>query len=329
SINAAIDRAFTGDFVIDSGSGFVGGLDPSLAAQLNTLPEVDAATGLRSVPAKVGGSVTRIAGIDRATAFEIIDVQPIEGVPAQLGPGQIAVFEDTARDKDLALGEEIPVVFRDTGPQMLRVGLIYGENQPLGDWFIGYETYDANVAAVYDWQVLVKKAPGVPEAVALAAIERVTQDYPGAEVQNQSEFKEAQAAQVNQLLALVYTLLALAIFIALLGIGNTLALSIFERIHELGLLRAVGMTRRQLKSTIRWESVIIALQGTVLGLAIGLLFGWSLVRALADEGIDRFRIPFGSLIVVVVLAALAGVLAAVLPSRRAARLNVLEAISTE
>src|SRR5205085_11221165 len=132
--------------------------------------------------------------------------------------------------------------------------------------------------------------------------------------------KKEQAKQVDQLLYLVY---------ALLGIGNTLALSIFERTRELGLLRAVGMTRSQLRSAIRWESVIIALQGTVLGLAIGVFFGWSMVRALHDSGITVFRVPFTALAVVVVLAAIAGVVAAVLPSRRAAKLDILRAVVSE
>ncbi|MGZ4648913.1 MAG: ABC transporter permease, partial [Blastococcus sp.] len=133
----------------------------------------------------------------------------------------------------------------------------------------------------------------------------------------------------DQMLALVYALLGLAILIALLGIGNTLALSIVERTRELGLLRAVGMTRRQLRSSVRWESVIIAVQGTLLGLLIGVFLGWALVRALRDQGIDVFRLPLGQLAVVVLLGAVAGVLAAVLPSRRAARLQVLRAILSE
>ena len=129
------------------------------------------------------------------------------------------------------------------------------------------------------------------------------------------------------MLGLVYALLTLAIIIALLGIGNTLALSIFERTRELGLLRAVGMTRAQLRKTIRWESVLIALQGTVLGLVIGVFFGWALVTALADQGVDQFTIPVVSLIIVAVIAALAGVAAAISPSRRASKLNILQAIA--
>ena len=127
----------------------------------------------------------------------------------------------------------------------------------------------------------------------------------------------------------MYALLTLAIVIALLGIGNTLALSILERTRELGLMRAVGMTRSQLRSTVRWESVIIALQGTLIGLVVGVFFGWALVQALSDEGIDRLQIPFGTLAFVVVLAAVAGVVAAILPARRAARLDILRAIVTE
>jgi len=128
---------------------------------------------------------------------------------------------------------------------------------------------------------------------------------------------------------LVYVLLALAIVIALLGIGNTLALSIFERTRELGVMRAVGMTRHQLRSMIRWESVIIALQGTVLGLLIGVFFGWALVLAMKNQGITVFSVPLLTLLVVVVLAGLAGAAAAIWPSRRAARLNILRAVVTE
>jgi putative ABC transport system permease protein len=131
------------------------------------------------------------------------------------------------------------------------------------------------------------------------------------------------------MLGLVYALLALAVVIALLGIGNTLALSIFERTRELGLLRAVGMTRAQLRKTIRWESVLISLQGTVLGLVIGVFFGWALVAGLSDQGIDRFDVPVASLVAVAVLAALAGVAAAIGPSRRASKLNVLQAIANQ
>jgi putative ABC transport system permease protein len=161
-------------------------------------------------------------------------------------------------------------------------------------------------------------------------VQQLSAQYaPGAAVQDQAAYKTAQTKPITQLLALVYVLLALAIVIALLGIGNTLALSIFERTRELGVMRAVGMTRSQLRSTIRWESVIVALQGTLLGLVVGIFFGWALVRSQKNSGISVFNLPYQTLIIMIVVAGLAGVAAAILPSRRAAKLNVLRAIVTE
>ncbi|HEY3259047.1 MAG TPA: ABC transporter permease, partial [Pseudonocardiaceae bacterium] len=135
--------------------------------------------------------------------------------------------------------------------------------------------------------------------------------------------------QINQILVLFYLLLALAVVIAFIGIINTLALSVLERIRELGLLRAVGMTRRQLRAMIRWEAVIIAVLGAVLGLVVGTFFGWTLVRALHSQGITDFRLPVGTLLVFVAAAAVAGVLAAIFPGIRAARIDILRAITTE
>jgi putative ABC transport system permease protein len=329
SINATIDRSFTGDFFVDAGAGMAGGVEPGLARQLNGLPEVQAATGLRMGSARIDGSVKMLVAVDPATAFQLFDVKPVKGSTKDLGADAIAVYEDVAKDKHLQIGDTLPVVFKDSGAKRLRVALIYGENRPAGDYFLGVAAYDANFASRLDTQVFVKKHAGVSTATALAAVKGVAKRYPGAKVLDQSGYKREQAKPINQMLALVYALLALAILIALLGIGNTLALSIFERTRELGLLRAVGMTRSQLRSTIRWESVIIALQGTFLGLIIGVFFGWALVRALADQGIDQFTIPTVTLGFVVVLAVIAGVVAAILPGRRAARLDVLKAIVTE
>jgi putative ABC transport system permease protein len=229
------------------------------------------------------------------------------------------------------------VTFAATGKQDLTVALIYAEDQAAaaasrgegGDWLLGVEAFEANYPDQLDIQVFINTAEGVTPEAALTAVEGETDAYPGTKVLDQSEYKEEQLGFVDQILGLVYALLALAIVIALMGIGNTLALSIFERTRELGVLRAVGMTRRQLRSTIRWESVIIALQGTVLGLVIGVFFGWALVRALADEGLNTLTLPATSLAVVVVLAALAGVVAAILPARRAARIDVLRAVVSE
>jgi putative ABC transport system permease protein len=175
----------------------------------------------------------------------------------------------------------------------------------------------------------VAKSPDASPAEARTDIERVTDRYPNVELRDQTEIKERSAADVDQLLGLVTALLGLALVIALLGITNTLALSVFERTRELGLLRAVGMARKQTRSMIRWEAVIISLFGALLGIAVGILFGWAFVSALNDQGITEFAVPFGQLIIYVVFAGLAGIVAAIPPARRAARLNVLEAIASE
>jgi putative ABC transport system permease protein len=329
SFGTVIDRAFTGDFVITSPAGLgSGGLDPGLADSLNDLPEVDAAGGIRAGIAEIDGSATQfVAASDEA--FDIVDVDPVAGSPAELGTDTIAVFEDVAEEKGLSIGDRVPVVFKDTGRQELTVAMIYGEPQPAGNWLLGTEAYEANVDDQYDFQVFVKKADGVDTATAKAAVDEVAAAYPGAKVLDQSGYKADQTKFIDQLLGLIYAMLALAILIALLGIANTLALSIIERTRELGMMRAVGMKRNQLRSMIRWESVIIAIQGTLLGLVVGVLFGWALVTALADEGFETFRLPVTALVAIVVLAALAGVLAAVWPARRAAKLDVLRAVVTE
>ena len=337
SINATIDRTFAGDFVINSGAGSSGGgVAPALAQRLNTLPQVAAATGERTGSMLILGQPTMIAAVDPRTAGQIFNVSPVQGSIGALGADGIAVYSGDATNHHLTLGSPVSVVFRDTGPKTLRVALIYGDNQAAPSanagsktsYFLGTPGYDANFAAPhYDTQVFVKKAPGATTA---AAVKTVAAQYaPGTTVQDQAAYKTEQTKPINQILALIYTLLALAILIALLGIGNTLALSIFERTRELGVMRAVGMTRRQLRSTIRWESVIIALQGTFLGLLVGVFFGWALVLAQKNQGLSVFSVPYLTLIIIILLAGLAGVAAAILPSRRAAKLNVLRAIVSE
>ncbi|HVM65083.1 MAG TPA: FtsX-like permease family protein, partial [Acidimicrobiales bacterium] len=329
SINAIVDRAFTGDFVIDSGAGVTGGFDPALARRLDQLPEVAAATGLRLGVVKIGSSVVQIDAVDPAKAFRIWDVKPLAGSATALGPDAIAVHTSVAKDKGLHIGSTLPVTFKDTGTKPMRVALIYGYNQPAGNYFLGMSAYEANFAAQYDSYVFVKKAAGASTASALAAVTSVTKGYPGAKVMDESQYKAEAASGINQLLGLVYVLLLLAVVIALLGIGNTLGLSVHERTHELGLMRAVGMTRRQLRSSIRWESVIVSVQGALLGLLVGGFFGWAMVDALRSQGQIVFSVPYVTLLAVVVLAAVAGVLAAAVPARRAAKLDVLAAMATE
>jgi putative ABC transport system permease protein len=329
SINKVIDQQFLGDFAVTSPAmAGAGGLDPSLGDRLNDLPEIESAGGIRVRATQVDGEPYQLFAAD-PEAFDIFDIEPIEGEAADLGSGEIAVFEDVAEEEGLSIGDKVPVVFTQTGEQQLTVAMIYGQNMPAGNWVVSTSVFDENVAERFDFQVYAKTAPGVSAAAARAAVERVVEEYPGAKLLDQTGYKQEQSKFVDQFLGLIYALLALAIIIALLGIGNTLALSILERIRELGVLRAVGMTRAQLRSTVRWEAVIIAVQGTAIGLVVGVLFAYALVRALADEGIRTFDLPVTSLVVVVVLGALAGVAASVLPARRAARIDVLRAVVSD
>jgi putative ABC transport system permease protein len=329
SAAAQVDKAFTGDFVLDAGSLGAGRLSHDLAERLDRLPEVKAASGVRQTVARIGGATADLVAVDPASFGEIVDLDVTRGRLEDLDTDGIAVRDTVATAKGWSVGDTVPVRFAQTGEQQLTVVAIYRNKDVVGaDYVVGLAAYEANAADRFDTKVLVVKADRVSAADARAAIEKVTADYPTARLQDQTEYKTAQTAQVDRFVNLVYVLLALAVLIALLGIANTLVLSIFERTRELGLLRAVGMTRRQVRSMVRWESVIIALLGAFLGLAIGLFASWAMVTAVADEG-ARLRFPVGPLAVVTLIAALAGMLAAVLPAQRASRLNVLAAIATE
>ena len=329
-IETVLDRSVTGYFVVDSGGfqGGVGGLSPQLAADLNRLPEVDAATGLRYGRVDIEGGDQNITAVDPATFSQVVDIGVTKGSLDDLGAGGIAVFADEAAQEGLDLGDEVKVRFAQTGEQTFRVAAVYERSELTGNFLISTAAYDANVPDRFDSQIYVTVAEGISPERGRTAIAAVAGSYPTAEVQDQEEFKDSQASQVDQILGLVYAMLAFAVLIALMGIANTLSLSVHERTRELGLLRAVGMTRAQLRASVRWESVIIAVFGTLGGIVIAAFFGWIAVTAANEESLT-FAFPVGGLVVIVVLAALAGVLAGLRPAARAAKLNVLRAIATE
>jgi putative ABC transport system permease protein len=177
--------------------------------------------------------------------------------------------------------------------------------------------------------MLIALADGVSNDDGEAAVQQVANRFSAPDVQTNEEFSQSIAGEINELLTIVYVLLILAILIALMGIANTLSLSIHERTRELGLLRAVGQSRRQVQAMVRGEAVTVALFGTAGGVGLGLFLGWALVKALASEGFTSFAIPTGSLAMVLILGTLVGVAAAVRPARLAARLDALEAIATD
>ena len=214
-----------------------------------------------------------------------------------------------------------------TGTEQVRVaGTFAGEG--LASYLISNDDFRERFSNKLYFMVFANLAEGVDPVAGRAAVETVLEPYPNVELSDQAEFIENQKAQIDILLTVINALLLLAILIALLGIANTLALSIFERKRELGLLRAVGMTRRQVRRMIRWEAVITALYGAFLGLALGIVLGWAVVSALEDEGLT-FGFPFQLLTTYVIAAAIGGVVASIWPSFRGAKTNVLEAISYE
>jgi len=327
SVNSSIDRDFHGDYVLDTGTFGIGGVSHTLATDLAARPEFSAVSAARFAAASIDGSVTELNSFDAATVSSIFDIDPKQGDVASLGNDGIAVEDSNATAHGWTIGSKIPVTFAE-GSTTLTVKAIFGDGTWTGNVFVDHAVLDSFGIDPLDAKVYVRTAPSVDAATARGVLDQAASSYPSVEVMDHAAFKAAKAGDINKLLNLIYALLALAIIIALIGITNTLALSIFERTRELGLLRAIGMTRSQLRATVRWESMIIALFGTAMGLVIGLFFGWSLIHALADKGFDAFVVPVGSLLVVAAIAAVAGVVAAVLPARRAARLDVMGAIAT-
>ncbi|HEX2159986.1 MAG TPA: FtsX-like permease family protein [Actinomycetes bacterium] len=302
---------------------------PEAAERLAEQPELAAVAGVRFGPWKLNGVNKSLSAVDPAAYQQVVRTTVTAGNLSDLSSGGLAVKDTVAEANGWAVGEQVPMEFPRTGLEQVPVKAIYEDNTLNGDHLLGLATYERAYADQADSQILVKAAPGVDPADSRAAVDRVMADFPNVTVRDQAEFRDEQARQIDQIINLFYSLLGLAIVIALFGIVNTLGLSIFERIRELGLLRAVGATRSQLRSMIRWEAVIIAVLGAVLGLAVGVFFGWTIVRALSSQGITEFALPGGQLVLFVVAAGLAGILAAVLPGRRAARIDVLRAITTE
>jgi len=327
STTETLDRTIAADYILmnDSFTPF----SPDLAARLADQPELAAVVGVRLGAFKLNGATKQLIGIDPAAYDRVVKTEVLSGSIADLQSGGLAVKEDVAKANGWTVGERVALQFPRGGTQQVTVKAIYKDNSVNGDYLLSLADYERFYADQADSQILVQAAPGTTPAASRAAIDRVLVDFPNVTVRDQAEYKAETARQIDQVVNLFYALLALAVVIALFGIVNTLGLSIFERIRELGLLRAIGATRRQVRSMIRWEAVIIAVLGAVLGLAVGLFFGWTIVRALRSVGITEFAVPGGQLVIFVVFAALAGILAAVLPGRRAARIDVLRAITTE
>lgn len=328
SIGDVVRNDFRGDLVIVNDAPSGSGIDPTLVDRLEQLTEVRQVTGFGIARAVVDGSTQMITAADVDQLGRVIDLHVAQGALAEVGAEGAAISSRFAGERGLALGEPVPVTFGDGARVELRVGAIYDADSSFGDVVVPHATWAANTQQPALTGVFVTLADGVSLAQGRTAVERVSGADLAPKVQDKAEYLDGVSSQVDTLLAIVYVFLALAVLIAFMGIANTLSLSLRERTRELGLLRAVGLTRAQLRATVRWESAVIAGFGAVGGIAVGVLVGWGLTRSFSgDVPLDVFSAPAGRLLLIAAAGAVAGILAAVRPARRAARMPVLSALA--
>lgn len=324
----AIDDIFRADLVLQS-SAFGGGgigLAPGVGDTVEQVPEVESATRIRFGQAKYDGSVRSITATDTATFDQAFSFEVLSGSYENVGADGVMLSDSFAESEELQVGDDFTMEFNRTGSTDFEVVALVDSGDEGLDILLDTSGWDRNFIERFDQSVYVRFQPGVPLEDGRQAVELALIGFPGTSVSDQNEFKENTRNSINTLLNLIYGLLALTLVIAVFGIANTLLLSVIERTREIGLLRAVGATRRQLRRMISWESVIIAVFGALLGIAVGILFGWAIVQAIGDISLS---LPWVRLIITMVGAGLAGVIAAFFPARRAAKMNVLEAIGYE
>jgi len=298
------------------------------AAALTANPALSAVSAWRDGEFRDARDETRgVSALDPDGLGQLYDPAVSAGAMSDLArPGTIAVHEDYASENDLEPGSTMTVRFSRTGAVPLRVAAVFTDDT-FSDFFISLDEYERNYTTQQDVVILARAAEGVSPEDAKAAAEAALTDFPNLDVRTKAEYKDVVAGQIDGLLRVFYVLLAMAVLIAIFGIVLTLALSVFERTREIGLLRAVGLSRASVRAMIRWESVIVSLIGAVVGLALGVFLG--AVSVLSVPIVETLSIPWVSLVVFLLAAALLGVLAAILPARRAARLDILDAIRHE
>ncbi|HTZ09867.1 MAG TPA: FtsX-like permease family protein [Acidimicrobiales bacterium] len=329
SATASVDDTIDGNFIITSSSNGAGAFSNSVGATAARIPGVSAVNTVYTGQFQAEGGVQGLTAIATRNLAQtvILRVESGSGAPA-LASGDLLVDDTTARNNHLSVGSTIPVKFAQTGDTTMRVGGIFKTNSLLGSYLVGDGFFLAHFDNPLPVAVVLQTTTG-SGAAAKAAVEAGLRAYPNLKIQTRAEFIKTQQQQVNQLLGLVLVLLLLAILIALIGIVNTLLLSVFERTHEIGLLRAVGMVRRQVRAMIRAESVIIAVFGAIVGIVVGTLLGVAFAHSLAQQGISDIGVPVGLLVLFLVIAGFLGLGAAWWPARRAARLDVLAAIASD
>jgi putative ABC transport system permease protein len=324
SATSSADQAISaGLLVTATGSGE---LSDSVPAAASAVPGVTATTTVYSGQFEVQNSLAKLAAVSTAHLADTLILRMTAGTSAALGQGELLIDSTTATSKHLSVGDTLPVTFARTGSSALRIGGIYQANALIGGYLVSAGFFTSHFSSQPPAGLLLQtNGSGTVNAAVTSALAA----YPNVQVQTRAQYEQTQTAAINKLLGLVYALLALAVLIALIGIVNTLMLSVFERTREIGLLRAVGMKRRQVRTMIRSEAVILAIFGAIIGIIIGTGMGIALVSSLKQQGITDTVVPVSRLVIFLVLAALLGLIAASWPARRAARLDVLAAIAAQ
>lgn len=328
STDKAIEENLTAQLVVSNVTGQF--FSPEYAREIRKLDGVADVVAIRSAGAKLGGDTVYIDAADPLLLAAAVRVPVVTGSLADLRDDSVLVRQSVADARGLEVGDDVTLTFPSGRRTYEVAGVFPSTGSATTDHFLTTLGGLRKAGFVPEDSVLfIVTEPGADQAAVRSAIDEVLADNPTVTLKDQQEFADEQKAQIDTFLSIIYALLGLAVVIAVLGITNTLALSVIERTREIGLLRAVGVSRRQVRTMIRLESITIAVLGALLGVVMGLAFGWVLQREIANDGVDVLAIPWIRLAVFMVLAALVGVLAAVFPARRAARLDVLRAIAAE
>jgi putative ABC transport system permease protein len=329
SISDAVNDGNRSDLILQP-AGIGSGMPESVAATMRQRDDVTDVVAFRESSARVNDTSAWVTGIDTAGLSKVIDLGIESGGLDGLGQGSMLVSEKKAEELGVGVGDTLTVTYPETGAVRMRVGGTFSKGFLINATYVmGMPDYASHVTSKLDAAIMLKDAPGGDPAQTKAAVKKALTDYPNVTVSDPAELTQDARKSVDQMLGLVTALLLLAVIVAILGIVNTLVLSVVERTRELGLLRAVGATRRQVRTVVRRESVLMSLLGAVSGVALGTGAGVALSRALEEEGISTVTVPATTLAVYLLVAAAVGVLAAIGPARRASRVDVLQAITTE
>jgi len=326
-----VERTLTADLVVYQpgygGSAGLAGFSPTLADGLGRLPSVGVAAGVSRGSVLLDGQAQTVAAADPRRIGAVVNLGVTAGSLGAVDARAFAVSATVAADRHWRVGSRVPVVYPDGTRARLRVAAIFDHPDVTGDYLFAAAGWAPHATQPLDSMVLLKLKPGASPGPARAAVTAATAAAGQPRVQDRAQYQASATSGVNTILGLVYVMLALAILIALMGVANTLSLSIHERTRELGLLRALGQSRAQARGMVRWESVIIAVFGTLGGVILGTFLGWAVVRSSGSASLAVFAAPPLQLVLFLVLGAVTGILAGVRPARRAARLNMISAIA--